>query len=492
MPKTNSERLLEIADAMQELNDRLVYVGGTMAGLYATDPTATEPRTTTDVDCVVDSLSYNEHMAFEDMLRAHNFKNDLSPDAPICRWVYNGEKVDVVSVDEKSLSFGNRWYKPGFLNREQYTLSSGRSIYRLSVVYYVASKTEALFSRGGNDWRGSKDFEDIVYVLNYCPAFWDNFAKSDADVQTYLAERFTRILERTNVAEEIECVLSYDEIERADIIMEIMRNVANHKAQRLRIQYVSDLYLEFPENRNYLDQHPIEVTGDILLVAGDTAYLDLPESHTDSYSAYHFWDWASANYRQVIVCLGNHDFYGHYDLTTMPDGFCKEIRPNIHAYYNSVVHLGDTDIIVSTLWSFIQPYNAFLTERSVSDFYRIRHDGHRLTADDFNLEHQHCLRFIQQAVSESNARTKIVLTHHVPTALCTADEFRDSLINGAFTVELGDYIAGSGIDYWIYGHSHRNIDVRIGSTLILSNQLGYVSHGEHRRNGFDPRKHIAL
>ena len=49
MPKTNNERLQTIASAMQELNARLVYVGGAMAGAYATDPTATEPRTTLDV-----------------------------------------------------------------------------------------------------------------------------------------------------------------------------------------------------------------------------------------------------------------------------------------------------------------------------------------------------------------------------------------------------------------------------------------------------------
>ena len=57
-------------------------------------------------------------------------------------------------------------------------------------------------------------------------------------------------------------------------------------------------------------------------------------------------------------------------------------------------------------------------------------------------------------------------------------------INGAFTVELGNYIADSDIDYWIYGHSHRNIDAQIGKTKILSNQLGYISHGEFLRNGF--------
>ena len=172
-----------------------------------------------------------------------------------------------------------------------------------------------------------------------------------------------------------------------------------------RLQYVSDLHLEFPQNRQWIAEHPLEVTGDILLVAGDTAYLDLPDSDCDTYSQYDFWDWSSQHYKEVIVCFGNHDFYGHYDLSSMPDGYRKQIRHNVHAHYNDVVHVDDIDIIVSTLWSKIEPYNAFLTERNVSDFYRIMYGDHRLTADDFNREHERCLAFIKQAVAESNAIT---------------------------------------------------------------------------------------
>lgn len=266
---------------------------------------------------------------------------------------------------------------------------------------------------------------------------------------------------------------------------QIQKGTSN-KSLGIRIQYVSDLHLEFSSNCQWIANHPLEVTGDILLVAGDTAYLDLPNSEYDTYSEYQFWDWASENYRQVIVCLGNHDFYGYYDLSSMPNGFCKQIRHNVHAYYNSVVHIDDIDIIVSTLWSKIEPHNAFQTERSVSDFYRIMYGDHRLTANDFNHEHERCIAFIKQTVSESTAKNLIVLTHHVPTQLCTAAEFLHSTINGAFTVELGNYIADSQINYWIYGHSHRNIKAQIGDTLIISNQLGYVSHDENLVNGFNP------
>ena len=69
-------------------------------------------------------------------------------------------------------------------------------------------------------------------------------------------------------------------------------------------------------------------------------------------------------------------------------------------------------------------------------------------------------------------------------------KFAGSLANGAFTVELEDYIRDSGIDFWIYGHSHYNVDVRIGNTMCISNQLGYVFQSEHY--SFNPYKNIEV
>ena len=111
-----------------------------------------------------------------------------------------------------------------------------------------------------------------------------------------------------------------------------------------KIQYCSDLHLEFADNWRYLKQNPLEVTGDILILAGDIGYLG-----DDNYSVHPFWDWASENYKQVIVALGNHEFYKYYDIATLKDGACFEIRDNVKAYYNSVVRVDDIDIIVSTL-----------------------------------------------------------------------------------------------------------------------------------------------
>ena len=70
----------------------------------------------------------------------------------------------------------------------------------------------------------------------------------------------------------------------------------------MKIQYASDLHLEFADNWRFLKENPLQVTGDILVLAGDIGYLG-----DENYSKHPFWDWASENYQQVIACMGNHE-----------------------------------------------------------------------------------------------------------------------------------------------------------------------------------------
>lgn len=243
----------------------------------------------------------------------------------------------------------------------------------------------------------------------------------------------------------------------------------------MKIQYASDLHLEFGENSKWLKENPLIPSADILVLAGDIGYLG-----DDNYQKHPFWDWASENFKQVIVVPGNHELYKLYDINALQDGIILEVRPNVKVHYNDVIHLGeDTDLIVSTLWAHIPPAESYMTERCVSDFMRIKNGQYRLSADRFNEEHARCRHFIEKAVAESKASKIIVATHHVPSFELMSPEFLNSSINGAFTAELGNYIADSRIDFWIYGHSHRQINKTIGHTRCVSNQLGYVSHNEH-------------
>ena len=253
----------------------------------------------------------------------------------------------------------------------------------------------------------------------------------------------------------------------------------------MKIQYASDLHLEFADNYSYLKRNPLKPVGDILVLAGDSAYLN-----DDNYRNHPFWDWASDNFSQVIVAVGNHELYKYYDLAYMPQGLVYSIRNNVNCYYNMVIRIDDIDFIVSTLWAKIRLEDAYLTEQAVSDFRRILYNEELLTREHFNCEHDKCFLFLKTKVETSNAKHIIVVTHHVPSFQLSSPDFKDSRINGAFTVELSNYIETSPVEYWIYGHSHRNIDKVIGKTRCVTNQLGYVFYNEHLT--FNPEKMIEI
>ena len=255
----------------------------------------------------------------------------------------------------------------------------------------------------------------------------------------------------------------------------------------MKIQYVSDLHLELSGNSKYIKENPLPITGDILLIAGDSAYYGTPD-----YTKLKFWKWASENYKQVIVCMGNHEFYAYQDVSLIKDGFDLEIQPNVHVYYNSVINIEGIDIIVSTLWGHIPENQIPYVEWGVNDFRRIKWGENRLSGEHFNELNQSCIDFIKKSVSETKNSLKIVLTHHLPSPLLVDERFKGSNLNGAFMCDLTNYIANSNIDYWIYGHSHCNIDYQIGNTRLLSNQMGYVAYNENVMNKFDPGKFIEI
>ncbi|GHT14599.1 metallophosphatase [Bacteroidia bacterium] len=242
----------------------------------------------------------------------------------------------------------------------------------------------------------------------------------------------------------------------------------------MKIQYASDLHLEFPENKKFLKENPLQPVGDVFVLAGDIGYLAEYALYAD------FWDYCAANFRETIVAIGNHELYTYFDLADISDGLVMTIRPNVKVYYNAVVQIDNVDFVVSTLWSKIPMVDAYITEKGVNDFYRIMYKGKRLSYNVFNEEHERCFDFIRRSVSNTpDDRKIVVVTHHVPSFALSSPDFAGSRINGAFTTELGNYIADSPIDVWIYGHSHRNIDKVIGKTRCVSNQLGYVHCGEN-------------
>jgi predicted nucleotidyltransferase len=197
----NLIRIKAVSQALQGLNQQYVFVGGATVSLYANNPLlATEIRPTDDVDVVVELISYKGYAALDEKLRSLGFKNDMVSGV-ICRYSIQGIIVDVMPTDPAVIGFSNRWYPEGFQNAVAFKLDEKTTINIFSLPYFVASKWEAFKGRGRNDYRTSKDFEDLVYILENAANFEEQLQNSPAHLLGYLKEEFKPILFRDDFEE---------------------------------------------------------------------------------------------------------------------------------------------------------------------------------------------------------------------------------------------------------------------------------------------------
>lgn len=221
----NLLRIERVAKGLGSLCEDMVFVGGSIAFVYTTDPAVSDIRPTLDVDIVTEVTSYKNYEELETELRKKGFVNDFESGI-ICRWIYKSEKVDIMPCDEKILGFSNKWYISGFQNKIPYSITPDIKIQIFPVCYYLACKIEALNSRGGNDWRTSHDFEDIIYILNYDTEILEEYKKeNNEDLKNYLSSWAISVLKRPNYREEIESMLPYGEIERIDYILHLIHKI---------------------------------------------------------------------------------------------------------------------------------------------------------------------------------------------------------------------------------------------------------------------------
>lgn len=113
----------------------------------------------------------------------------------------------------------------------------------------------------------------------------------------------------------------------------------------MKIQYCSDLHLEFPENQRALVSRPLEVVGDILVLAGDIA----PLSSLNNYNW--FVDWVSDNFEMTYWIPGNHEYYG-YNLEQKDISIYEKIRSNLVLLNNRSVARQHND----SLFNFVEQY----------------------------------------------------------------------------------------------------------------------------------------
>ncbi len=224
--ENNIVRIRTVYRALEELGDRVAFVGGATVSLYKDRP-ASETRVTDDVDIVVEIASYVDYGVIEEKLRQKGFENDIESKI-ICRYKINGIIVDVLPTDGKVLGFKNQWYTDGYRNAVDYPITDSETVKIFNSVYFLATKLDAFNDRGGSDGRTSSDFEDIVYILNNRKSIWSEIENESASVKIYLKNEFRNLLAQEYIYEWISCHLDYTEQNRVTIIMAGIESFCNN------------------------------------------------------------------------------------------------------------------------------------------------------------------------------------------------------------------------------------------------------------------------
>ena len=225
----NIQMITTVARRLGNLREKVVFVGGCATGLFITDPAMPEVRVTKDVDVIIDIATRMEYSKLEADLRSKGFRNDISEDAPLCRWLINGIKVDVMPTQEDILGFSNHWYLPAIENANYVQLEKELAIKLVTPPYFLATKIEAFKGRGNEDYMASHDMEDIITVLDGRREIVDEFKSSSDELKTFLSRTFRIFLTDENFLDAIPGQLLPDHANQARLprLLKLLEEIAN-------------------------------------------------------------------------------------------------------------------------------------------------------------------------------------------------------------------------------------------------------------------------
>jgi len=188
----NIQMITTVARRLGNLREKVVFVGGCATGLFITDPAMPEVRVTKDVDVIIDIATRMEYYRLEEDLRSKGFRNDMSEDAPSCRWLVDGIKL-------------------------------------VAPPYCLATKIEAFAGRGKGDYMASHDMEDIITVLDGRREIVHEIKSSSVELKNFLSTTFRMFLADENFLDAIPRHLLPDRASQARLprLIKLLEEIAN-------------------------------------------------------------------------------------------------------------------------------------------------------------------------------------------------------------------------------------------------------------------------
>lgn len=283
-----------------------------------------------------------------------------------------------------------------------------------------------------------------------------------------------------------------------------------------KIQYASDLHLEFFSSSSPDFSSIVKPVAPYLVLAGDIGQ--------PGHSVFHqFLNYVAANWRAVILIAGNHEFYTTQPVSkwnaywnTEPPRTMYETLEHLKAacipYKNlyflhadsPVAFFPDDNLVFFglTLWSWIPDDLLHVAAVSMNDYSCIpvlattTKERRPLDPRTSREIHRHERAVLEALISEWSSRgaEMVVVTHHMPSFALIAPQYVGSPLNTCFASDCEPLLHSGTVRAWIYGHSHAARSQRIGATICAINARGYPRSGTAEVAGYSSTailRHLA-
>lgn len=271
-----------------------------------------------------------------------------------------------------------------------------------------------------------------------------------------------------------------------------------------RIQYISDIHLEFYDKLAF----PLILTPNAryLALCGDIGY-----PHQQIFTS--FIDYCSRHWEKVFYIPGNHEYYNnrpHYHWKFHAPNTMEKVEETIKAVfapYRNVYYLNkavyempeeNINIIGATMWTRIPKDMEGSAAGTLNDFAQTACSSteepyyERFMPAKMNQIHLEHSEFILNALNktEEQGRKAIVLTHHLPSKVLVVPRFQNDPNNYLFCTEMTEHLWHSALAGWLCGHSHASMKVLFRPGVWL----GLNCRGYPRENveGFSPGAYIEI
>jgi Icc-related predicted phosphoesterase len=214
-------------------------------------------------------------------------------------------------------------------------------------------------------------------------------------------------------------------------------------------------------------------------------------------------------FKQVLIVLGNHDYWACKEYLTIKDGAkkCNDRLAQMGIFNVKVLDCDtyqDENVLFvgCTLWTDLnkqEPLTVFNLPGYMrdADMTAIYEEGNvdkmwpseiphasgfsRFTPERWLETHDRHKAYLKLIFEQNRDKEIIVLTHHVPLLTLSNPAFPPTFVSGYYASDLSELILDNHhVKYWFHGHSHFQHETTLGETMIINNCVGYKNQNFER------------